>query len=520
MTQHEQAVAAVAAVRALLARVGELPGESHEELTRLLSTSADLARSVGSLQVRLAGEIARRSEGSADQSMCRLLGHRSAKEAVAAAFGIRAREAESMLSMAALTSAGVASTGEESPARFPKVAEAIDGGELSLTQAQAIVQQLEPAVPHADVADLALAEASLVDAATDVEAPLAPERLVSQARELAEVLDPGSVLPDAERQRALRSLRIWQRPGGGWHIAGDATEEDGAKLKAFLDAFGSPRVRPTFRDDDEPAQPDDAVVDDRTREQRQYDVLMAAITAQAAAADTPVAGGEPPTLVLTGTIEAFDAYVRGVDHPDRTLTIEHTGGTVPIEWASRFACDSVILHAVVNAAGLPLSLGRTERLFSRAQRRALAIRDKGCRVIGCGMPVAWCEAHHVTPWSLGGPTDVDHGILVCNYHHHEIHAGRLIVEKAGIEPGSWRIVRAPRPAGGSARGARPRSDTLACAVASDQAVKLPDRPTATRHPRRHSSPIAARLRRRLGSAPPPQRPCTISLFPPRIVLRT
>src|SRR5690606_14238956 len=104
---------------------------------------------------------------------------------------------------------------------------------------------------------------------------------------------------------------------------------------------------------------------------------------------------------------------------------------VPIETVGRLACDSTIHHAVVNGVGQVLTLGRTERLFNRAQRRALAARDKGCRVPGCGMPAAWCEAHHITPWEAGGPTDIANGILVCTYHHHEIHAGRLRIEAAG-----------------------------------------------------------------------------------------
>lgn len=182
------------------------------------------------------------------------------------------------------------------------------------------------------------------------------------------------------------------------------------------------------------------IVDDHTPEQKRHDVLVAMVRAHAASGDAPVAGGEPPVLVLTGTIEAYDAYRRGAPFHDRALAIEHTGDVVPIETVDRITCDATIHHAVVNGAGHVLSLDTAERLFNRVQRRALAARDKGCRVPGCGMPVAWCEAHHIVPWQLGGPTDVDNGILLCNYHHHEVHAGRPCTRQ---RPCGHRVERGP-----------------------------------------------------------------------------
>jgi hypothetical protein len=53
----------------------------------------------------------------------------------------------------------------------------------------------------------------------------------------------------------------------------------------------------------------------------------------------------------------------------------------------------------------PLDLGRNSRLFSAAQRKALAVGHPHCRAEGCTVPAAWCEAHHLdTPWARGGRT--------------------------------------------------------------------------------------------------------------------
>jgi hypothetical protein len=33
------------------------------------------------------------------------------------------------------------------------------------------------------------------------------------------------------------------------------------------------------------------------------------------------------------------------------------------------------------------------------------------------VPAAWCEAHHVVGFVLGGPTSVENGTLLCGHHH-------------------------------------------------------------------------------------------------------
>ncbi|MCD4536589.1 HNH endonuclease, partial [Nocardioides sp. cx-169] len=64
-----------------------------------------------------------------------------------------------------------------------------------------------------------------------------------------------------------------------------------------------------------------------------------------------------------------------------------------------------------------LDLGRKARFHTKAQRIALAVQHGGCYTQGCERPSAWCEAHHLTPWSQGGDTTVDDGALLCRRHH-------------------------------------------------------------------------------------------------------
>ena len=98
-----------------------------------------------------------------------------------------------------------------------------------------------------------------------------------------------------------------------------------------------------------------------------------------------------------------------------------TGDTLTAAEARRLACTAQIIPAVLGGTSEILDLGRTRRLFSPAQRKALAIRDRGCRAEGCDIPAAWSEAHHHQPWSRGGKTDLKDGLLLCSFHHHRTH---------------------------------------------------------------------------------------------------
>ncbi len=87
----------------------------------------------------------------------------------------------------------------------------------------------------------------------------------------------------------------------------------------------------------------------------------------------------------------------------------------------KIACDADIIPAVLGTQGEILDLGRKTRLFTPAQRLALIARDQGCTFPNCTIPAPWCEAHHITYWSNGGPTTASNGALLCSAHHHLVH---------------------------------------------------------------------------------------------------
>lgn len=77
-----------------------------------------------------------------------------------------------------------------------------------------------------------------------------------------------------------------------------------------------------------------------------------------------------------------------------------------------------------------LDLGRSHRLVSRMQFRALLLRDGGCVHPGCATTTG-LEAHHVRHWLHGGRTDLDNLVLVCRRHHHAHHDGAFRIVALG-----------------------------------------------------------------------------------------
>jgi hypothetical protein len=104
-------------------------------------------------------------------------------------------------------------------------------------------------------------------------------------------------------------------------------------------------------------------------------------------------------------------------------------------------CDCQVTRIAVDAAGLPLDLGRAQRLFTGEQRRAIIARDRECIWPGCRVPARWCEIHHLQWWERDhGSTSVDNGGLTCSFHHHETHRRDLGITRVVHRPDQGSLV--------------------------------------------------------------------------------
>jgi hypothetical protein len=117
-----------------------------------------------------------------------------------------------------------------------------------------------------------------------------------------------------------------------------------------------------------------------------------------------------------------------VIHVDRELTKSdgmlsarlQDGTPVSAETLRRVCCDGGVVPAAVDDHGAVLDVGRRTRAVPSAIRRALWIRDQGCRFPGC-MNQRYVHGHHVKHWLHGGATSLDNLVLLCAWHHRLLH---------------------------------------------------------------------------------------------------
>lgn len=116
-----------------------------------------------------------------------------------------------------------------------------------------------------------------------------------------------------------------------------------------------------------------------------------------------------------------------------------TGVHISAGEARRLACEAGIVPVVLGGASVPLDLGRTRRLHTPGQRHALATRYDSCGIGGCERPFAWCEIHHLDPWSKGGRTELAKALPLCGHHHRRAHDDRYDLRRH--VSGEWRFHR-------------------------------------------------------------------------------
>jgi hypothetical protein len=183
------------------------------------------------------------------------------------------------------------------------------------------------------------------------------------------------------------------------------TPEELAALKAALDHL-------------EPPDPKDTPGGARSLAQRRYDALVSL----AGLGLTDKHGRIDPTHTVNIVIDA--ATLAGELNPDGRCDINGHGSVLPAS-VQRLLCGSWISRVIMDSKGEVLELGRTARLFSPAQQRAIMIRDGGCALACCDRPPEWCDAHHLDPYGppTYGETNLDNGLGLCRPHHTLVHKG-------------------------------------------------------------------------------------------------
>jgi hypothetical protein len=283
--------------------------------------------------------------------------------------------------------------------RWARLAERVAAAEVPVAHAGAIVRFHDDVARIADPGHLAGVVDSMVEAC-DVLTGRELGRVIAHAR--------ATLTPPAEleaQEAGLRAGRAFSKVGTSAGLTTYRLRLDGegaAIIDAAIDRLARPRPELGF-------DGGFGTVDPRTPATRRADALLE-IIGRGVAAPEGVTRSPRATLVVTMSLEALRDELRGVGMLDTDAALSPSA-------VRRLACEAGIVPMVLGAPSEVLDLGYTKRLFTPAQRRALAVRDKGCTFPGCTVPPMWCEAHHVVHWLHGGPTDLCNGALLCGRHH-------------------------------------------------------------------------------------------------------
>ncbi|PJJ55199.1 HNH endonuclease signature motif containing protein [Compostimonas suwonensis] len=449
---------------------------TDEGLLRVVAAVASLRRMVDAVSVRVAGEVAERSRAELGaEGVARRLGASTVAGLLGQRWGMSRSTASRFVEVAGAASGGRSLTGEVLPPRFEAFARAMAAGALGVEHAAVIAKVLAETGPVADPGQLAAAERVLVEETS----ALTVEETRSFARMVRDRLDQDGAEPREERQLRRRRCRLTMLSDGMMRLEAFLDPLSAGIVKTGIDTLIAHHIR-AARFEGEPtgasrastpvdhADPGDidghADISDadagalsgvargdaaRMGEHRSLDQLRAdaLVDVFRHAASCTCPGDQPAiTVIVRMTLDQLrgEAGTASIDGVDETITAAR---------ARELLGAAGIIPEVLGSRGETFDLGRTRRLFSAAQRLALAGRDGGCSFPRCRRPPAFTEAHHIRWWARDhGDTSLDNGTLLCSEHHHLVHRDGWHLELRGdrvwyVPPPHIDPARTPIPGG-------------------------------------------------------------------------
>ncbi|ATY14208.1 HNH endonuclease [Amycolatopsis sp. AA4] len=315
---------------------------------------------------------------------------------------------------------------------LPLTWKALSAGEITAQHAAVIADFLGEAPRWLTPEDYTVAEDTLVTLATQAN-PSTVRRAATRLKiywdndpadvpgspDLDHGLDPDSVPDSDSGARAEEAARPWREfrwhwtQTGRFRFSGNVDHETGTLIEQLLVPLAAPDPATA------PGTPDP-----RTPTERHGDALAAIVDLAARTPDLPSKAGERAVATVTVSLETLQSTAKKIFTDDESvLSASHL---------RRILCDAKVYPAVLGTEGQVLDLGRSARTATTAQRRALAIRDRGCTFPGCDRSPKWTTPHHIVHWAHGGATDLDNLASCCERHHRLLHhSGWKIVMRDG-----------------------------------------------------------------------------------------
>jgi len=214
-----------------------------------------------------------------------------------------------------------------------------------------------------------------------------------------------------------RCLSVFPDEDGMYVVKGRLPAEVGALLMRAVEAASDALYR-------EERGPEPEVDTQQAAAQRRADALglLAERALAAGFGSIPISGTRAERYQVVLHVEAETLMAEG--EPGRSELED--GTNVSAETSRRLSCDTGLVRVSHAPDGSILDVGRRTRTIPPALRRALDVRDRGCRFPGCGL--RFTEGHHVTHWAEGGETSLGNCLLICRHHHRLVHEGGWSVE--------------------------------------------------------------------------------------------
>ena len=234
-----------------------------------------------------------------------------------------------------------------------------------------------------------------------------PGEVANLGRSLIHLLDADSMEDREQCAHERREFRLTDLGDGSTRIRGQLDNESAAVIRAALDPLAAPQ----------PANAETGP-DRRSAGQRMADALVELARRALDGGDLPTGHAvRPHVSVIVGLRTLF---AKAGDTGVAPGELE-SGGPISAATVRRISCDAGVSRVITDAAGVPLDVGRQQRLVTPGQWIALVARDGGCAFPGCSRPASWCVAHHRVHWADGGPTDLANLVLLCDHHHRVVH---------------------------------------------------------------------------------------------------
>jgi 5-methylcytosine-specific restriction endonuclease McrA len=133
---------------------------------------------------------------------------------------------------------------------------------------------------------------------------------------------------------------------------------------------------------------------------------------------------DPPPAQVTVFVDAAEAVISN----GQTGVVLEAGPRVGADALAAILCDATTEVVARTEDGRLMEYGRRLRVAPPSLRRAVLLRDGNVCVADACESRYRIEAHHIVPWTEGGPTDPDSLISLCWFHHH------VVVHEQGFQP--------------------------------------------------------------------------------------